>query len=177
MNRSARIVVVFVLVHVLAAPRPAFADGGTVRASVRAGNWQVTVFTSPTPPRAGSIDVSVLVQDANGQPDPAARVVVRASPRGEPNRVIEQPATREAATNKLFVAAVLALPESGWWEFRVRVGGGGGAVEVPFALEVGEPPPRWLSLAGWLAWPAVAVLLFAVHRVLVRWKEGRSHSR
>src|SRR5262249_156491 len=60
-------------------PGHARADGGTVRLSQRAGGYQVTVFTEPTPLRAGPVDVSVLVQDAaTGQALPGAQVTVRA---------------------------------------------------------------------------------------------------
>src|SRR3954468_10866690 len=82
------------------------ADGGTVRLSQRQGGYQITVFTAPTPFRAGPVDVSVLVQDARtGQPVPQAEVAIRAAPRGRPSEAILQPATVEAATNKLFRAA------------------------------------------------------------------------
>jgi hypothetical protein len=145
------------------------ADGGAVRASAAAGGWRVTVFTDPTPPRAGPVDVSVLVQDAaTGRPDPAARVWVRAAPRDRDGPAVEGPATADAATNKLMVAAALDLPEPGWWAVRVRVEGGGRSAEVAFDVEVGGPPPRWPALAGWVGWPALAVALFAAHRVLVR---------
>ena len=39
------------------------ADGGRICVSERAGPWQIAVFTSPTPPSLGLVDVSVLVQD------------------------------------------------------------------------------------------------------------------
>ncbi|MBX9581146.1 MAG: hypothetical protein K2X87_12625 [Gemmataceae bacterium] len=150
------------------------ADGGTVRASVVAAGWRVTVFTAPTPPRAGPVDVSVLVQDAaTGRPDPGHRVRVRAEPRDRSGRPVEQPATADAATNKLLVAATIDLPEPGWWAVRVRVEADGRSAEVGFELEVGDRPPRWLSLAGWVGWPAAAVAVFAAHRALVRRKAGR----
>lgn len=153
-------------------------DGGTVRASVRDAGWRITVFTSPTPPRAGPVDVSVLVQDAaTGRPDPGVRVTVRATPRDRAGRAIGQSATADAATNKLMVAAVIGLPEPGWWEFRVRVEGDGRSADVTFELEAGTPPPRWLSLAGWVVWPGVAVVVFAAHRVFVRRKQARAGGR
>jgi len=37
-------------------------DAGAVRVSQRHGNRQITVFTDPTPLRAGPVDVSILVQ-------------------------------------------------------------------------------------------------------------------
>lgn len=148
------------------------ADGGTVRASAVAGRWRVTVFTSPTPPRAGPIDVSVLVQDAaTGRPDPTAAVRVRAGLRDRTGAAAEQAATADAATNRLLVAATLDLPEPGWWTVRVRIDDDP-ATEFGFVLEVGERPPEWPSLVGWVGWPAAAVGLFAVHRALVRRKRG-----
>ena len=46
-------------------------DGGTVRLSRCEGGLRITVFTAPTPFRAGPVDISVLVQDAvTGEPDP-----------------------------------------------------------------------------------------------------------
>ncbi|MBA4186995.1 MAG: hypothetical protein C0467_03155 [Planctomycetaceae bacterium] len=155
----------------------AWADGGTVRTSVRKGNWQITVFTSPTPLRAGIIDVSVLVQDAKtGQPDHNVRVRVWGESQAEPKRLVTERATQEAATNKLLVAAVFELPEPGWWSFRVEIDGDGESETVAFELEAGEPLPRWVSFAGWIAWPTVAILVFALHQFLVRRKTARSRS-
>src|SRR6516162_2912160 len=81
------------------------ADGGAVRLRERAGGYQVTVFTAPTPFRAGPVDVSVLVLDAaTGEYVPGARVTVRLTARGTGD-VLECPATAAAATNKLLRAA------------------------------------------------------------------------
>src|SRR5262245_54378691 len=133
-------------VILLGGAAPAFGDGGTVRASVQERGLRVTVFTAPASPRMGPIDVSVLVQDAQtGQPVPDARVHVRATSRRDPARVIERTATREDATNKLLQAAVLDVPEAGWWEIRVRVEGHGNPVDVAFEQEVGESLPDWVS--------------------------------
>jgi hypothetical protein len=160
-----------ILSAVLLAAADAQADGGTVRVSEPRGRWQVTAFTSPTPLRAGPVDVSVLVQDAKtGRPDPAARVTVTAASRTTPPVVVTEPATTGAATNKLLVAAVFDLPEGGWWDFRVDVSAAGETQEVTFEAEAAEPLPGWVSLAGWVGWPAAAVLVFAAHRLLV-WRK------
>jgi hypothetical protein len=149
------------------------ADGGTVRLSGRQGDYQITVFTAPTPLRAGPVDVSVLVQDARtGQRLPQARVTVRAAPRGRSHPVLVQPATSEAATNKLFRAAVFELPEPGWWEVEVAIEGGHGPARVRFEVEAAEAAPRWLTLWPWLGWPALVILLFGIHQVLV-WRKER----
>ncbi len=51
-----------------AATSVAWADGGAVRFLERRGDRLVTVFTSPTPLRAGPVDVSVLLQRADHLP-------------------------------------------------------------------------------------------------------------
>ena len=72
------------------------ADGGAVRLRERAGGYQIAVFTSPTPFRAGTVDISVLVQDAaTGECVPEARVTVGLRAPGA-GRVLECPATAEA---------------------------------------------------------------------------------
>ena len=103
-------------------PTAVLADGGTLRQSIHQGNLVVTVFTSPTPPRAGPIDVSILVQDATtGEPLPNSHVQVQATPRSEPDRIMRQLATTDVATNKLMSAAIFDLPDSGTWDFHVSV--------------------------------------------------------
>jgi hypothetical protein len=149
------------------------ADGGTVRLSQRQGEYQITVFTAPTPFRAGPVDVSVLVQDARtGQPVPQAPVTVRVAPRGRPGEAVRHTATGEAATNKLFRAAVFEMPEPGWWEVEVAIEGGRGPARVRFEVEAAEAAPRGPALWPWLSWPALAILLFSIHQVLVR-RKGR----
>ena len=147
------------------------ADGGTLRVSERAGGYRVTVFTDPTPLRAGPVDVSVFVQDADtGEPAAGVRILVQAAPRGRPDEAVRHAATAEAATNKLFRSAVFELPESGWWDIEATVDGGRGPAHVRFDVEAADRPPSWQAMAPWVGWPALAVLLFAVHQTLVRRK-------
>jgi hypothetical protein len=144
------------------------ADGGAVRLRERTGAYQITVFTSPTPLRAGPVDVSVLAQDAvTGDCLPEARVTVRLTTSAS-GQLLEYPATAEAATNKLYRAAVFPLPEAGWWDVDVAVEGPHGLARVRFAVQAEEPLPRWQELWPWFSWPALAVALFALHRILVR---------
>jgi hypothetical protein len=162
------------------------ADGGTVRLSERKGDYRITVFTSPTPLRAGPVDISVFVQDAaTGAPMPEARITVRATPRDRPGETICHLATMEAATNKLFQSAVFDLPEPGWWEAAISVEGSSERIEVHFEMEADEPLPRVWEMTPWIAWPAAAILLFGVHQWLVRQlcrgaeriKKASSHER
>ena len=108
-----------------------YADGGAVRCSERRGDYRITVFTSPTPLRAGPVDISVFVQDvASGEPVPQARILVRATPRDHVGETLSHRATTAAATNKLYQAAVFDLPEPGWWDVEIVIEGPGEAIQV-----------------------------------------------
>jgi hypothetical protein len=156
------------LVALALCPALARADGGTVRVSKRQGPYEITVFTSPTPLRAGPVDVSVFVQDsATGEVVPEVRVLVRATPRNRESEVVSRAATAEAATNKLFRAAVFDLLEPGWWDVEVLVEGNQKTVQVRFDLEAAPPSPRWVSLWPWVTWPVLVIALFCVHRLRV----------
>jgi hypothetical protein len=143
----------------------AHGDGGTVRLSEQVGGYLVTVFTAPTPLRAGPIDVSVLVQDARtGQPAAVNEVLLRLRQMGE--STLEQTATREQATNRLLYAAKFDLPAPGTWPVEVRVRGAGGEVAREFEVYAAEPLPRWVELWGWIFLPVVGVVVFLAHQAL-----------
>jgi len=144
------------------------ADGGAMRLRQRAGGYQVAVFTSPTPFRAGPVDVSVLVQDAaTGECVPEAQVTVYLNAPGA-GGTMECPATTQAATNRLFHAAVFELPGPGRWDVGIAVEGPHGPALLRFEVEADGPAPRWLELWPWFTWPALVVVLFGLHQVLVR---------
>src|SRR6516165_4499857 len=144
------------------------ADGGAVRLRQRAGGYQIAVFTSPTPFRAGPVDVSVFVQDAATEECvPEAQVTVRLKAAGH-GRALECPATTAAATNRLFHAAVFELPEPGRWDVEVAVEGPHGRALLGFGIEADGPAPRWLEFWPWFTWPALVVALFGLHHVLIR---------
>src|SRR5262245_62006483 len=99
MNAARSIICLLLLAAFAVQPSAVLADGGTVRLSRQQGAYRITVFTEPTPFRAGPVDVSVLVQDARtGQPVKEAWVTVRAALRGRPGEAAVHPATVEAAT-------------------------------------------------------------------------------
>jgi hypothetical protein len=146
------------------------ADGGSVRLSARKGPYLITVFTSPTPFRAGLVDISVLVQDgATKEPIRGARVSTKATLLSQADSAsIYQTATTEAATNKLFYAADFELIQPGWYSMEVFVEGAPGEAQVGFDLEVAEPVPRYSALWLWIGWPVLPILLFGVHQILIR---------
>jgi hypothetical protein len=150
------------------------ADGGLLRLRQKVAGYEITVFTSPTPVRVGTVDVSVLVQKAaTGEFVPDAQVTVCVKIPGT-EHTLKYAATSDAATNKLFKAAVFNLPEAGSRDVEVVVEGPHEAAQVTFAIEANEQLPRWRELWPWFAWPAVVVALFGAHRLLARYASQRS---
>ncbi|HET6883692.1 MAG TPA: hypothetical protein VFI31_26295 [Pirellulales bacterium] len=143
----------------------AMADSGTIRASQRHGNVQVTVFSEPTPLVAGPVDLSVLVQDVATGEVLYPAIDIELSPRPEDSIPLHERATRTAATNKLFQAANFELPDAGWWDVKVDIDGPNGHVMVPFDFEAGQPPPTWRSLWMWFTWPFFAIALFVAFQL------------
>lgn len=151
---------------VLALPAAAGADGGLVRLSQAAGPFTITVFTAPTPLRAGAIDVSVLVQRAGGGEvvDDAAVTVTL---RGGSGATITAAATRAQATNKLLYAALLDLPAAGAWEVAVEVQARGATAAVAFPVTAAPPLPPWRAYWPYFLLPFAGIGLYALHQWLV----------
>lgn len=148
----------------------ALADGGQIRFRQNLGGHQLTVFTSPTPLRAGPIDVSVLLQDAaSGRTVSDANITIELTPADPSIPPIRALATAGAATNKLLRAALVELPAPGEWHVRVQctTPDSSSLLTAAFTLDAAEPLPRWIAVWPWFTWPIAAVALFAVHRTLV----------
>jgi hypothetical protein len=148
----------------------ALADGGQIRSMESHGELQLTVFTSPTPLRAGPIDVSVLLQNAHtGQTIPDADVTVELTRPSKSHPPIRTHATTDDATNKLLRAALIDLPAPGQWSIRVECTTPQIPAPIVANLDVDAAPPLppWLTVWPWFTWPAAVVALFAVHRTLV----------
>jgi hypothetical protein len=147
----------------------AIADGGQVRANEKHGEFQITVFTSPNPLRAGPIDVSVLIQDVETgivHVDGTTTVELTSSDLTLPP--IRAAATPEAATNKLLGAALFDLPAAGRWNARVEVTPHDESpISISFTVDAAPLLPSWLSIWPWFSWPFAVIALFVVHRGLV----------
>ncbi len=135
-----------------------YADGGQLRWTEERYGLRVSVFTSPTPPTVGLLDVSVLVQDANGKVRLGVPIRVRAIPRQQPSRVIEAMASTELATNKLLQSAHLELDRPGPWRLLVEVE----SVAFEGEILIEEAPESWWELLPWLTWPFVVIGLFVL---------------
>jgi hypothetical protein len=152
----------------------AVADGGKLQLSQRQGNYQIAVFSDPTPLRVGPVDVSVLLLDADsGSLVDNAVVKVTATLLDRPAAVITQPANAGAATNKLFRAATFDLPIAGRWRFEASISGPRGHARTAFDTEVADQLPRALALWPWLAWPVIPILLYGLRELTGRRRLAR----
>jgi hypothetical protein len=150
-----------------------WADGGSLRLHQKVGGYELAVFTSPTPVRPGIVDVSVLVlDDSTREFMPDAKVTVGLKMLMSEN-ILRYAATDEAATNKLFKAAVFNLPETGLWNLDVAVDGPHGPAQLSFTVDAEVPLPRWREYWPWFTWPAAVVALFGAHQSLVVAKRKR----
>jgi hypothetical protein len=154
----------FAILTILLAVAAAQADGGLLRLTERRGGVRVSVFTSPTPPRVGVLDVSVLVQDAKGRVRLGVPVRVRAWPTDDADHVLDAAATAELATNKLMQAAHLELDRPGRWRLTVEVE----STEFTCDIDVAGTSSSWHPLIPWVGWPFLIVALFLLRFFLAR---------
>src|SRR6185295_15285613 len=80
------------------------ADGGTVQFKKSAGLLSGIDFTTPSPLRAGPVDISLMIQSSDNQ-QPLLDCVTEVQLRKEGEVSIRSEATHGAAQNKLFYAA------------------------------------------------------------------------
>ena len=163
----ARWIIVSLVLLIVSAP--VAADGGIVRVSRRSGPWRLTVFSDPTPLRAGPADLSVLVQDADT--DDAildATISVLLTPVDPPGPSMLVEATPEAAENRLLRSALVDLPGAGRWRLEVTAMRGGIESRVSCDLEVGPPLPPIVDLWIWFLLPVLVIMLIILNQWLQR---------
>lgn len=162
---SWRLLILLALAHTCLV-REANADGGAIRLMETRDQVQITVFTSPTPLRAGDVDVSVLIQ-AGAAPlaEQELPIELVATPLDGSAQPIRRSATKSAATNKLLQAAKFKLPHAGDWRIDVSVGLPNALPEkFTFEVDAAPAPPRWLTFWPWFSWPLVVIVLFGLHQ-------------
>ncbi|UUO06953.1 hypothetical protein M4951_01260 [Blastopirellula sp. J2-11] len=149
----------------IAAANVVLADGGKVQLRREIGPYQVTIFTSPTPLRAGPIDLSVMVQ--NSAREIVQDVQIDFQLTSESGEILLQHASQATATNKLLQSAKLMLPESGVWQVHTTIVGEASA-DLDFEISAAEAHSDWTT-AGWmLLLPVALVALFVMRERLVR---------
>jgi hypothetical protein len=158
------------------------ADGGAILARQTINGLGLTVFASPTPLRAGPVDVSVLVQDGETAVlDANVEVEWSASPSSSPEWVppccsMESdteriPAVRAHSNNRLLYSAIVPMRSSGPSKLVIKVTQSGREALLSCDIEVRPPLPPALSFWPWIVFPPVAIAGFALHQRLVRSKQ------
>jgi hypothetical protein len=148
----------------------AFADGGKIQFQRKAGAFNITLFSSPSPVRVGRTDFSVMVQNtASSDPILNADVRLHFVQRGA-NSIAEvsAPARHEKATNKLLYAAPVDLNSTGSWRVEVSVQTARDSALVTGDLDVLPPEPPLLAHWPYFAALPVVAFLFVLNQRLKR---------
>jgi hypothetical protein len=153
---------------VIMAQATAFADGGAVQFRKEAGDFVITLFTSPGPLSVGPADISLLLQNRNDL-DPVldAEVLLKFSEDVSGIEFEARP-TRAKATNKLLYAVPVMFARPGKWRIAVRVTANDQTTNATGILAVAPTQAGSASYAGYIALPPVMILLFAIREGLIR---------
>jgi hypothetical protein len=152
---------------ILAASGRLFADGGMVVLHQEHSPFVITVFASPTPPSAGEIDLSVLVQTADTL-EPVLDANVQFELVEGMSR-IQVRATREQAQDKLLYAASVLVNDAGEWQYTVSVRSarsGPAPIKVSGVMVVEARKPKLVTYWAYLAFPFLCLTVFALHQRL-----------
>jgi hypothetical protein len=158
--------IILVLTFVLA-PLVTYADGGTVHLREASGPFLVTVFAAPAAPRAGLIDMSVLVQDRKTDIvilDTTVNLELQPIPDSNPPFPIR--ATLGQAKNKLLKTVTIDVPAPGWWAVKIFVRRDREEVLLATKFLIMPAAPRLATLWPFLILPPLAIGLFALHQTL-----------
>jgi hypothetical protein len=146
----------------------ALGDGGKVQLQRKAGAFNITLFSSPSPVRVGRTDFSVMVQSATqASPILDADVRLHFVQRGT-NSIAEvsAPARHEKAANKLLYAAPVDLNSTGKWRVEIAVQTARDSALVTGDLDVSPPEPALLAHWPYLIALPIVAFLFALNQRL-----------
>ncbi len=150
----------------LACPMALPGDGGMVILHREAPPFVITVFASPAPPHAGTVDLSVLVQAGEAlEPVLDADVHFILTHRTSTTDVR---ATRGQAQNKLLYAAPAHLEESGDWTYFVSVRNDRMSATLPGTLRITANPPEAAVYWPVIVLPLVCIILFTLNQIAQR---------
>jgi hypothetical protein len=184
LNCRSRILLIFSLAFFVA--RSIWADGGTIRFQGDAGLFHVTVFTLPPILTAGSLDVTVLVQDrsklnplldanvtfdltaeSGGTRQTAAWLppACAMSPTASLTGIV---ATLNHGENRLLYGAFVQVPYSGTWKLKINIRRATERESVDTLLRINPPTPPALGYWQLFILPPLGVLGFIVNRSVRR---------
>jgi hypothetical protein len=167
--------------------RTSWADGGAIQFQGDTGPFHVTVFTLPPILNAGSIDVTVLIQDRS-KLDPLldARVILDLSAQAgvddgkallrkeawappacalnTPASLANIPANLNHGENRLLYGALVQVPFSGIWKLKVNIQRDSVTKSVETLLKVNAPAPPPLAYWQLFILPPIAVFGFILNQ-------------
>jgi hypothetical protein len=159
-----------------------WADGGAIQFQGDAGSFHVTVFTLPPILSAGSVDVTVLIQDRSKlNPLLDAHVLLDLSAQtgtglkkeawlppacamNLPVSLVDIPAQLNHGENRLLYGAVVQVPFSGIWKLKIDIQRDTETASVSTLLKVNPPPAPPLAYWQLFALPPLGVLGFILNR-------------
>ena len=168
-----------------------WADGGAIQFQGDTGQFHVTVFTLPPILSAGSIDVTVLVQDrSNLSPLLDANVTLdliaqngsdlKREAWSPPCRALNKaaaltdiPAKLDHAENRLLYGALVQIPYSGAWQLNVNIQRNMQRESARTLLKVNPPTPPPLTYWHLFILPPLGVIGFIVNQKARRRKPPR----
>jgi hypothetical protein len=166
-----------------------WADGGAIQFQGDTGQFHVTVFTLPPILSAGSIDVTVLVQDrSNLSPLLDATVTLDliaqdgshlkreawsppSCPLNKAAALTDVPAKLGHAENRLLYGALVQIPYSGAWQLNVNIQRNLQRENVRTLLKVNPPAPPPLTYWHLFILPPLGVIGFILNQNARRQKE------
>ncbi len=155
---------VFVVALLALCAARAFADGGRLRIRQHAGDFILTLFTTPDPLTAGQADFSVAVEQGNGGGVVQdAHVSITLTPAGGGDPIVLD-LTHGAATSRFLQATNFTLPHSGIWNVKILVQRGQQTGECSTQVKVLPFSPLSDRIFWQIAVIPFFVLLFALHR-------------
>jgi hypothetical protein len=164
-NMTANVLRAAMLLFVFAAI--VHAHTGTVQFQKSAGNFVITLFTTPSPPRAGLVEFGVMVQNQeDGQLLLDRTVMITLSKEGGP--MLTAQATSEQAQNRLLYVARLNLPDEGRWNLEITVTREEDSASIAETMPV---MPAWPSVFTYwrlLTLPFVVIVLLIINQCLKR---------
>ncbi|HYY30197.1 MAG TPA: hypothetical protein VE860_19800 [Chthoniobacterales bacterium] len=158
------------------------ADGGTIRFQGDTKSFHVTVFTAPPVISAGTVDITVLVQDRPKlQPlldatvtfdlSAESRATTRTAAWTPPACVLSSqssltaiPAKLSHGEDRLLYGAYVQVPYSGIWELRITIQRGPQTEYVSTVLPVNPPTPPALAYWHLFMLPPLGILGFVLNR-------------
>ncbi len=140
-----------------------------------AGPFLVTLFSSPSPLRAGPADVSVLVESAQDR-TPVLDASVSLRFRTENGEETTVAATHEQATNKLLYAALPTISEPGTCSVQVTVARGKERAVVTGNIQVLAGGPVVFHYWPYFAIVPCLVSLFILNQYLKARQHGKGQA-